>query len=210
MNPVANKLVGACEQLLCEAKSIDELTARAIAAAAGTTASAVSYYFGSQEQLIIATATRVYKRLNAERMALLNVAVQKAAPNHPVVDDLIVALVGPSVRWGLDPTSRYRVLSHFTTMAQRSSKPELYRQILEGIEHHRMFVPYFRAIAPWLSEAEIGWRMSCALGIRSKVTRNRLRNELLTGHSIDVSDADEVIAQIVVVVAPMFLAPKPR
>lgn len=207
MNPVAAQLLTACEELLCSVKSIDELTARSVANAAGTTASAVSYYFGSQEQLIIAVATRVYKRLNAERMSLLNAAIQKAAPRPPHIDDLVAALIGPSVRWSLDPSSRYAVLAHFTSMAQRSSKPELYRQILEGIEHHRMFIPYFREIAPWLDEAEIGWRMSCALGIRSQVTRNRLRNEVLTGHSIDFSNADEVIGHIVAVVAPMFRAP---
>jgi AcrR family transcriptional regulator len=207
MNPVAAKLLNACEELLCSVKSIDELTARSVANAAGTTASAVSYYFGSQEQLIIAVATRVYKRLNAERMSLLNAAIQKAAPRPPYIDDLVAALIGPSVRWSLDPSSRYAVLAHFTTMAQRSSKPELYRQILEGIEHHRMFIPHFRAVAPWLNEADIGWRMSCALGIRSQVTRNRTRNEVLTGHSIDFSNADEVIGHIVAVVAPMFRAP---
>lgn len=207
MNPVATSLIDACEQMLCAADSPDQLTARGIAAMAGTSASAVSYYFGSQEQLIIATATRVYKRLNAERMSLLNDAIQKRAPKPPAIDDLIIALVGPSVRWSLDPGSRYRVLSHFTTMAQRSTRPELYRQILEGIEHHRLFIPHFQTLAPWLTEAEIGWRMSCALGIRSQVTRNRLRNELLTDHSIDFSDADAVIGQIVAVVAPMFRAP---
>ena len=207
MNPVAAKLLIACEQLMCVASSIDELTARSIASAAGTNASAVSYYFGSQEQLVIATAARVYKRLNAERMVLLNATIQKAKPGPPLIDDLVAALIGPSVRWSLDPSSCYPVLSHFTTMAQRSSRPELYRQILEGIDHHRMFIPHFRAVAPWLDDAEIGWRMSCALGIRSQVTRNRLRNEVLTGHSIDFSNADEVIGHIVAVVAPMYRAP---
>lgn len=204
LNPTATRLVDACEALLCEVRSIDELTARRVARAAGTTPSSVSYYFGSQERLVIATAARVYKRLNAERLSLLNAAVQRAAPNPPKLEDIIAALIGPSVRWSLDPTSQYPVLAHFTTMAQRSSEPELYRAIVEGIEHHRAFMPYFRLLAPWLSEAEIGWRMSCALGIRSQVTRNRLRNEVLTSHTIDFSDADEVVARIVEVVAPMF------
>lgn len=207
MNPTATKLIDACERLLCEIGSIDELTARRVAMVAGTTPSSVSYHFGSQEQLIIATAERVYKRLNAERLSLLNSAVQRASPNPPALEDVIAALVGPSVRWSLDQDSRYPVLAHFTSMAQRSSAPELYRSIIEGIEHHRVFFPYFRLIAPWLSEAEIGWRMSCALGIRSQVTRSRLRNEVLTDHTIDFSNAEEVVARIVEVVAPMFRRP---
>lgn len=204
MTLTAMKLIDACEQLLCEIGSIDELTARSVAKAAGTMPSAVSYHFGSQEQLIIATAERVYKRLNAERLSLLTAAVQRASPHPPALEAIIAALIGPSVRWSVDPGSRYPVLSHFTSMAQRSRDPELYRSIVEGIEHHRIFIPYFRQIAPWLSEAEVGWRMSCALGIRSQVTRSRVRNEVLTNHTIDFSDAEEIIARIVEVVAPMF------
>ena len=204
MTPTALRLVDACEQLLCEITSIEDLTARRVATLAGTTPSSVSYHFGSQEQLIIAAAERVYKRINAERLSLLNAAVQRMAPKPPVLEDVIAALIGPSVRWSLDPGSKYPVLAHFTSMAQRSRDPELYRSIIEGIEHHRVFIPYFRQLAPWLSDAEIGWRMSCALGIRSQVTRSRLRNEVLTDHTIDFSDAEAVIEQIGAVVAPMF------
>lgn len=207
MTRTATRLMDACEQLLCEIDSIDELTARRLASAAGTTPSSVSYHFGSQEQLVIETARRVYKQLNAERLSLLNAAVQRAMPEPPALGEVIAALIGPSVRWSLDPRSRYRVLVHFTAMAQRSRDPELYRSVIKGIQHHRVFIPCFRLLAPWLSEADIGWRMSCALGIRSQVTRNRLRNEVLTGHMIDFSDADEVIARIVEVVAPMFRQP---
>lgn len=204
MNPTAAKLLDACEQLLCEIGSIEELTARRVAALAGATPSSVSYHFGSQEKLVIAAAQRVYKRLNAERLSLLHAAVQRASPRPPALEEIIAALIDPSVRWSLDPHSKYAVLSHFTAMAQRSSTPELYRPIIEGIEHHRAFMPYFSMLAPWLSEADIGWRMSCALGIRSQVTRSRLRNEVMTQHTIDFSDPDEVIARIVEVVAPMF------
>lgn len=204
VNPTANKLIDVCEQLLCEIGGIEELTARRVAMLAGTTPSSVSYHFGSQEQLVIATAKRVYKRLNAERLSLLTAAVQRASPNPPALEDIIAALIGPSVRWSLDPTSKYAVLNHVTVMGQRSSTPELYRSIVEGVEHHRVFIPYFRQHAPWLDEAQIGWRMSCALGIRSQVTRSRQRSEVLTNHTIDFSNAEEVIARIVEVVAPMF------
>ncbi len=207
MNPTATKLIDACEHLLCEIGHIEQLTARRIAQVAGTPPSSVAYHFGSQEQLIVTTAERVYKRFNAERLTMLNKAVQDAAPEPPKLEGIIEALIGPSVRWSLEPGSRYPVLRHFTALAQRSGHPELYRDMIESIEHHRMFIPYFRLLAPWLSEAEIGWRMSCALGIRSQATRHRLRSEVLTNHTIDFSDADTVIAHIVAVVAPMFRRP---
>lgn len=204
MNITGARLIDACEKVLCEIHSIEELTARRIATAAGTVPSAVSYHFGSQEQLVIATAQRVYKQLNAERLSLLNAAVARATPSPPALEEVIAALIGPSVRWSLDSTSKYPVLNHVTMMGQRSSTPELYRPIIEGVEHHRVFFRYFRQLAPWLDDADIGWRMSCALGIRSQVTRSRQRSEILTNHTFDFSNAEEVIARIVEVVAPMF------
>jgi AcrR family transcriptional regulator len=204
MNHTPARLLDVCEQLLCEVDSVDELTVRRLATAAGVTPSSVSYHFGSQERLIVATAERVYRRLNQERMSLLSRAVQRRFPEPPELEEVIAALVGPSVRWSLEPTSRYRVLAHFTSMSQRSKEPEIYRAIIEGVEHHKAFMAYLRQLAPWLDEAAIGWRMSCALGIRSQVTRNRMRNEVLTDHAIDFSDPDAVISRIVEVVAPMF------
>ncbi len=207
VNHTSTRLLDVCEQLLCEVDSVDDLTVRRLATAAGVTPSSVSYHFGSQERLIVATAQRVYKRLNQERMNLLSQAVQRRFPELPELEEIVAALVGPSVRWSLDPTSKYRVLAHFNAMPQRSRDPEIYRAIIEGVEHHRVFMAYLRQLAPWLDDAAVGWRMSCALGIRSQVTRSRVRNEVLTDHAIDFSNPDEVIARIVEVVAPMFRRP---
>ena len=130
-NLTAMRLMDACEHLLCEAETLEDLTARRIAIEAHATPSAISYHFGSQEELVAAVAERVYRRLNAERLSLLR-------------------------------------------------------------------------IAPWLAEVDIGWRLNCALGIRSQVTRSRSRTEVLTNYSIDLDDPDTVIARMVEVIAPMF------
>jgi AcrR family transcriptional regulator len=207
MNHTPVRLLDACERLLCEVDCVDDLTVRRLASEAGVTPSSVSYHFGSQERLIVATAERVYRRLNQERMKLLNRAVQRRHPEPPELEEVIAALVGPSVRWSLDDGSQYRVLAHFNAMSQRSRDPEIYRAIIEGVEHHKVFMAYLRQLAPWLDDAAIGWRMSCALGIRSQVTRSRVRNEVLTGHAIDFSDPEVVITRIVEVVVPMFRRP---
>ena len=198
------RLLDACEQLLCRAENVDDVTVREVARLAGVNVSAINYHFGSREQLIVLVGQRVYQRLNAARLALLHEAVQRRAPRPPLVEDMIAALIGPSVRWSLDPESSYPVLRHITTLGQHTKNRELYQPIVEGIEHHRMFVPYLRRVAPWLSDAEIGWRISCALGIRSQIIRQRQRTEVLTNHEIDMDDAELVIANMVAVIAPMF------
>lgn len=203
-NHTALKLLDACEKVLREVDTLDKVTVRRIAGRAKANASAISYHFGSQEKLIIAVAHRVYRRLNAERLMLLQKAAGRRAPQPPDLEEVIAALVGPSVRWSHDPGSSYAVLVHFTNMAHASSDPGLYRGIVEGVEHHLAFVPYLRRIAPWLDDAAIGWRISCALGIRSQVIHNRMRTEALTRHAIDLDDPDEAIRRMVEVIAPMF------
>lgn len=201
------KLKIACEELLKSAKRPEEVTVRSIAERAGTNVAAISYHFGNLQQLILAVGERVYLRLNAERLALLTAAVQRAHPAPPPAEDLIAALVGPSIRWSRDTNSSYGVLRHMTTLAQASSHPEIYLPIIESIDHHLLFVPHFRKIAPWLTDVDIGFRISCILGVRSQMTRNQQRTDELTGHALDLDDPELVIAQVVAATAPMFKTP---
>ena len=205
--PTSERLRAACEDLLKAASRAEEVTVRGIAERAGTNIGAVSYHFGSVEQLIFAVAERVYLRLNAERLTLLQAALQRSHPAPAPVEDLIAALVGPSIRWSLDPRSSYSVLRHMTTIAQASDHPEIFRPMIEDIEHHLVFIPHFRKIAPWLSDVDVGFRISCLLGVRSQMTRNRHRTDELTGHNLDLSDPTLVIAQIVSATAAMFTTP---
>jgi len=201
----AQQLRDACEQLLCEAETPDDVTVRRIALRAGANVAAVNYHFGSFEQLVFEVGERVYLRLNAERLALLAQAVARNSP--PDAGALIAALIGPSIRWSLDPKSSYRVLRHMTTIAQASHHPEIFRPMVEDVEHHRSFIPHFRAVAPWLSDVDIGFRISCLLGVRSQIIRNRHRTEMLTGHAIDLGNADVVLEQVVAATAGMFTGP---
>ena len=201
----AQQLRDACEQLLCAAETPDDVTVRRIALRAGANVAAVNYHFGSFEQLVFEVAERVYLRLNAERLSLLAQAVARSSP--PDVRALIGALVGPSIRWSLDPNSSYRVLRHMTTIAQASHHPEIFRPMVEDVEHHRSFIPHFRAVAPWLSDVDIGFRISCVLGVRSQIIRNRHRTETLTDHAIDLGNPELVLQHVVAATSGMFAAP---
>jgi len=205
-NATHEKLRNACEDLLKSAAHPEEVTVRSIVARAGTSVGAVNYHFGCLERLILNVGQRIYLRLNAERLALLQAAVERTRPEPARVEDLITALIGPSIRWSLDPDSSYRILKHMTSIAQNSHQPEIFRPMIEDIEHHQLFVPHFRKVAPWLSDVEIGFRISCLLGVRSQLTRNRSRTEELTGHALDLGDAETVIAHTVAATAPMFTA----
>lgn len=205
-HPTREKLLVVTERLLVAASGLDQVTVRRIAAMAGVNVAAVNYHFRSRDLLILTVVRRLYQRLNAERLALLQSAVDERAPEPPRLERLIAALVGPSVRWQLDPTSSYSAFVHFTTLTQQSRDPAVRNEMASEVEHLRAFVPPLRRIAPHLGDADIAWRIHCALGIRTQVTRSRRRGEMLVGDAMDFSDPELVISRMIEVIAPMFRA----
>lgn len=203
-NPTAQRLVEAAERVICGAAHANAVTSRAIAAAAGANLSAIAYHFGSLDGLIAATATQVYRRLNTERLNLLQRAVDRHRPAPPPVAEVIEALIGPSVRWSLNPASPYPVFDYISRLNALSPRPELYRPMAEEVGAHRAFIAVLRRAAPWLSAADVGWRINAALGIRSQVNRHRLRSAVLTEGAFDLDDPEVVIARMVEIIAPMF------
>jgi len=192
-------------QALISHESIEAISVRRISDVAGVSASAISYHFGSREELLVEAVRVVYRRFNAERLRLLQTAVDRGAPGPADLAEVITALVGPSVRWSLDPKSSYRAFINLTSLAPRTEdglgKPR------QRAEYIRPFIPAFQRIAPWLSEAEIAFRVHAALGVRSSVIRDHARLKALTKSAFALEDAEEVIALLVSVIAPMFSRP---
>lgn len=197
----ADQILHAAESLICRHR-IDDISVRRISGAAGVSASAISYHFGSREELLVEAVKVVYRRFNAERIRLLQVAIDRRAPAPPDLAEVIAALVGPSVRWSLDPNSSYRAFTNLTQLGR--STDNALGTPRRRAEYLLPFVKAFGSIAPWLSEAEIGFRIHAALGIRSNVIRDRARLVALTKSAFAFDDAEEVIAMMVGVIAPMF------
>lgn len=189
-------------QMLISRESIEEISVRRISDAAGVSASAISYHFGSREELLIEAVRVVYRRFNAERLRLLQIAVDRGAPGPADLVEVITALVGPSVRWSLDPQSSYRAFTNLSSLTPRSAdglgKPR------QRVEYIWPFIPAFHRISPWLTEAEVAFRVHAALGIRSGAVRDHARLKALTKSAFDLDDAKTVIALMVSVIAPMF------
>lgn len=192
------------ERLVIAAVSIDDVSVRRIAEAAGVNVSAIAYHFGSRERLIVAVTRRVYDRLNAERLALLDRAVAAGAPGPPDLRAVIAALIGPSLRWSREAKGPYSVFVKHASLAQRSHKAEVRDALQNQITHLLAFVPPLRRAAPHLDDAEIGWRIHCALGVRDYNTRRPQRAVLLTGGAIDLDDVETVLEKSIDVIEPMF------
>lgn len=200
-------ILDAAERVLVAATNIDEVSVRRIAAAAKVNVAAIGYHFGSRETLLIAAVKRVYDRFNAERLALLEAAIDASAPAPPGLAAIITALIAPSIRWSNDPASSYAAFVNFGALAQRARDPIVRNAMAREIKHLRAFIAPLRRAAPWFSAAEIGWRIHCALGVRHNVVRYRARAAALVGDAIDLRDAEEVLRRTVEVIVPMFARP---
>jgi AcrR family transcriptional regulator len=201
------RLIDATIVVICRVRNYENVTTRAIAAEAGVLLSAITYHFGSLEGLAVAAAERVYRRMNAERLVALQKATDNARPAAAPVADIARALVGPSIRWMMDPTSAYPVLAYINRLLPSTARPDLYQRLHDEIEHHRMFIAALSRTVPELSDEEIGWRLVAALGFRSEVLRHPQRTALLAGDAVDFEDADDIIERLVEVIVPMFVPP---
>ena len=201
------RLLDAAEKVIREAHGSLQRAVRRITAEADCNVASVSYHFGSLEQLGVATARRVYRRLNQERLAELQAVIDRAAPKAPGVHDILRALIGTSVRWSLDPASPYAVFLYLNRLSSLSDKPEIFDEMVQDITHHRIFADYLGRAAPWDAHGEITWRLAAALGVRSQFTRHADRCAVLTEGQIGALEAEDLIDELCRIIAPMFSRP---
>ena len=197
----------AAEHVICHAVGFSDVTVRRIAAEADAPISAISYHFGSLEELGVAVATRLYRRLNAARLTELQTAVARRHPAPATVEDLVTALIGPPIRWSLDRTSGYPVFAYFNRMRIMSAHPDRFAGFVDSVDHHRIFATHLHRAAPWFSELEIAWRINAVLGIRSQITQGRSRIELLTGLPLSQHDPETVVQEAVRMAVAIFARP---
>jgi AcrR family transcriptional regulator len=202
-----NRLLDAAETVIRGATSRDNVSVRRIVAEAGTNISSISYHFGSLEELCVACAKRVYRRLNAQRLTELQSAATASAPRPPELHQIIRALIGTSVRWSLDPVSPYAVFHYLSHLSSLSDHPEAFDSMARDVDHHRVFVHYLHRAAPWFTEAEIGWRLAAALGVRTQFTRQPARCAILTGGPI-AENPEHVLDELCEIIAAMFQRPQ--
>ena len=89
------RLLAAAEILLTE-RGVDGMSIRALAAAAGTSVSAVHYHFGSKFALVAALFEARLVPINRARLSGLEALVTSAAPASPTLEQVLDAFLRPS------------------------------------------------------------------------------------------------------------------
>jgi AcrR family transcriptional regulator len=206
-NATRSRLIDATVEVICAAKTRRDVTAREIARVADISVSGLYQHYPSLNALIIASAKKLYAQVNHERMTALQAVMDRSRPNPAPLRDILAALIGPPVRWSLDPKRPYAVFKYINTMPGSEGAATVMRPLIDQIESHRAVITYLRQSAPWFDDVEIGWRVNAALGVRSQVLRESRRTMLLTQNRIDLSDPDVIIELVLDVIAPMFAPP---
>ncbi len=199
------RLIAACISVIGSASKPCQVTVRTIASAAATSPAALYSHYLSLDDLIIATAEHLYVQINHERMLTLQAAIERSRPQPAPLRDVLAAMIGPPVRWSLDPMRPYAVFRHINRMQGLDGASAGLRALIDQVDQYRVFAAYLKKAAPWFDDVEIGWRINAALGVRTQVLREPRRTRLLTQDRLDLQDPDAVIELILDVVEPMFL-----
>lgn len=179
---------------------------REITADAGANLAAVSYHFGSKEELFVAVVARVMAPINAERLRLLDAAEASAAGRPLEIEALIEIVVGPVLRARAESASAcsMRVFARF-----QHEDAELWKRLAEGplkVIKPRIEAALSRAL-PSLAPAEIAYRMHFMMGAVKSVAADQHALRAFSGGLCDPGDVERTLRELVRFLAAGMCAP---
>ncbi len=185
----------AAEKLFAE-RGFDGVSVRDIVQAAEVNLAAVSYYFGSKSELLLAVFRARTRELNRERLALLREAEARQGGEAPLAD-VLRALMGPPILWR-DPASGKVTTSRFIARAMAEVTPDL-RKILESdVSHLRGFLTALTRALPHLSKPEVCWALHFTVALPHQCTDTHFRRlKALSDNGCDTEDVGAVLNRAV-------------
>ena len=118
-------ILAAAERLYAE-RGFGDVTLRDIVAAADVNLAAVNYHFGSKDELIAELFVTRSIQTNRERLNELKAAEEKGAGRAPI-DEILRALVGPTLRGCLGPDREGSTAARFMIRASIESVAPIHR-----------------------------------------------------------------------------------
>src|ERR1700732_4103379 len=188
-------ILAAAERLYAE-RGFADVTLRDIVAAADVNLAAVNYHFGSKDELIAELFVTRSLALNRERLRELKAAEDKGG-GRAGIDDILRALVGPTLRGCLGPNNQQSTAARFMIRVSIESVPPIRRIRNREIDHLRKFVAALARALPGHSEAELCWGLHFALAMAQQTVRDTERLTKLSDGKCDVDDVEGIIERVV-------------
>jgi AcrR family transcriptional regulator len=154
------RVLDAAEQLFAE-RGIEAVSIRDITRAAGANLAAINYHFGTKQELVAEIFSRRLTPLNQKRLALLDVAEQKAGAKPARLEVILEALIRPAVEQSFDCTCGSKTFMQL--FGRCLSEPDAAVERLIHSHFEKIIQRFNAAILrtlPRLSEQELFWRVS--------------------------------------------------
>jgi AcrR family transcriptional regulator len=168
---------------------------------------AVSYHFGSKEELFVAVLERVMAPINRERLELLDAAEERAAGRPLELEELLTILVGPVLRshaaaGGAGCSLRLFARGQFEDAS-------MWKRIAEGplkVIKPRLEAALARSL-PHLSAQEIAYRMHFMMGAVKSAAGDQHALRAMSRGLCDPDDIEGTLTQLVAFLAAGMRAP---
>jgi AcrR family transcriptional regulator len=190
-------ILNAAERLYAD-RGFGDVTLRDIVAAADVNLAAVNYHFGSKDELIAELFVTRSLATNRERLNELK-AAELAGGGRASVDQILRALVGPTLRGCLGPDRERSTAARFMIRASIESVPPIRRIKNREIDHLRKFSAALRRALPERSDVELTWGLHFALAMAHQTIRDGERLAKWSDGQCDLNDVAGVIDRVVAV-----------
>ena len=190
-------ILSAAERLYAD-RGFGDVTLRDIVAAANVNLAAVNYHFGSKDELIAELFVTRSLATNRERLNELKSA-EEAGGGRADIDAIFRALVGPTLRGCLGPSSEGSTAARFMIRASIESVPPIRRIKNREVDHLRKFAAAMRRSLPGRAEADLYWGLHFALAMAHHTIRDSERLTKLSEGLCDLDDVQGIIDRVVAV-----------
>lgn len=190
-------ILTAAERLYAE-RGFSEVTLRDIVAEANVNLAAVNYHFGSKDELIAELFVTRSIQTNRERLNELK-AAEEAGGGRAAIEDIMRALVGPTLRGCLGPDREGSTAARFMIRASIESVPPIRRIKNREVDHLRKFAAAMRRAMPGRDDTELYWGLHFALAMAHHTIREKERLLRLSEGKCDLDDVRAIIDRVVTV-----------
>jgi AcrR family transcriptional regulator len=202
-----SSILAAAERLYAD-RGFGDVTLRDIVAEANVNLAAVNYHFGSKDELIAELFVTRSIATNRERLRELKAAEENGG-GHAPIDDILRALVGPTLRGCLGPENERSTAARFMIRASIESVPPIRRIKNREIDHLRKFAAAMRRALPERADVDIYWGLHFALAMAHHTIRESERLTKLSDGECDLDDVQAIIDRIVSVSAMALMGTEP-
>ena len=190
-------ILAAAERLYAD-RGFGDVTLRDIVAEANVNLAAVNYHFGSKDELIAELFVTRSIQTNRERLNELK-AAEESGGGRASIEDIMRALVGPTLRGCLGPDREGSTAARFMIRASIESGPPIRRIKNREVDHLRKFAAAMRRAMPGRDDTELYWGLHFALAMAHHTIREKERLLRLSEGKCDLDDVRAIIDRVVTV-----------